>query len=150
MTAGPELENDQDPKRTNVTRLSSLVSSGVDADWEQPDNHLMALLRAFLAALIALSVAVRPVEGPAAAPTQVAEMAMSADGTDPCCPCCHDHDKDHSKSLVTCAIKCSSAAATFFPAMLPLRHDPSWQRFSLASEKLSELLRSPPTRPPPA
>jgi hypothetical protein len=108
----------------------------------------MALLRGFLAALIALSVAVRPVEGPVAAAMQAAEMAMSADGTDQCCPCCHD--KDQSKGLVTCAIKCSSAAANFFPAMLPLRHDTSWQRFSLASENLSELLRSPPTHPPPA
>jgi hypothetical protein len=139
-----------EPKSTDVTRRSSLASSGVDADLEQPDNQFMALLRAFLAALIALSVAMLPVEGPAAAATQVAEMAMSADGADPCCPCCHDHNNDQSKSLVTCAIKCGSAAATVFPAMLPLRHDTSWQRFSLASGNLSELLRSPPTHPPPA
>src|SRR5262249_36936800 len=74
----------------------------------------MIVVRRFLAAVIAVSVAVAPVTAGAAASVTPVQMSMADSGDMPCCP------PDESKTSFTCAFKCFNVAAALIPAEISL------------------------------
>jgi hypothetical protein len=75
----------------------------------------MDFARAILAALIAISIALLPAAGGAAASTKPAEMSITNQPEMPCCP-----PPDDGNGSVACAFKCCNFVAVMFPAPLAL------------------------------
>jgi hypothetical protein len=104
----------------------------------------MFVVRAILAAAIALSVAIAPATAGAAAPAMPAGMAMPGEMDSPCCP------PDDGKSSVACAAKCFNCAGPVLPAAMiarPGRIDRALPPF--VNDALHSHVSSPPTHPPP-
>ena len=78
----------------------------------------MAFARTILAALIAISIALLPTTGGAAASTKPLEMSVTNQTDMPCCP-----PSDKGNGSVACVIKCCNFVAMVFPtpiALLPI------------------------------
>src|SRR5579864_9068264 len=109
----------------------------------------MAPIRAILAALIAISVAVSPAVAEAGVPPSPssAEVMMVDQADMPCCPCCNTQDGFKSAA---CAFKCIILVGAVLPAMtVTPRYSSDESLPSFADDTLHGLLRPPPTHPPP-
>jgi hypothetical protein len=107
----------------------------------------MTVVRVFLAALVAISVAVVPAAGIPVVSTAPVEMSMPDNADMPCCPCCNE--QDHSKSSGACALKCLNFVGVVLPAMAvaqPYLVDAA--RPSFMNDALHEYVIGPPTHPP--
>ena len=104
----------------------------------------MVVVRAILAALIAISVALLPASAGAAVSTKPVEMSMSRQADMPCCP------PDDCKDSIVCGLKCFNFAGVLPVAMavmlprLVAEAPPSFVHHALHAH-----VRSPPTHPPP-
>ena len=105
-----------------------------------PDSSIM--LRMFLIAVIAVSVAIAPVSGRAAISVTPAQMSMPDGGDMPCCPA------DESKASLTCALKCLNVAAALIPIGIALPDFIDRPQLSFADETLHGHV-SQPAHPPP-
>jgi|SRR6516165_5012940 hypothetical protein len=108
----------------------------------------MALIRTILAALIAISVAAVPATTEAIVAPSLAEVMLTDQADMPCCP---PSDAQGNFKATACVLKCAALAGTIVPAtalVLPRMANGSW--LSLVDNTLRELLRAPPTHPPPA
>jgi hypothetical protein len=107
----------------------------------------MAIVRAILAAMISLSVALIPATAGGLISAKPVEMTMAGQTDAPCCPCCND--QGDFKCSTACAIKCMS----FFAAILPMATLPP-HLIEMASASIADNIlhgheRRPPTHPPP-
>jgi len=103
----------------------------------------MAIARTIFAALIAISVAMIPVNGGATIFTKPVEMSMADQMDMPCRP-----PSDRDKGAVACAFKCLSFVAAMFPPSVNLSDvdvglPPSFTDGTLDGHVV------PPTHPPP-
>lgn len=109
----------------------------------------MAIIRAILAALISLSVAVIPATAGAGTTTKPVEMSMAGPMDDmPCCP--DSKIQDDFKSSIACTGKCINAFAAILPSALMAPQRIEGAILSFADEPLHGHERSPPTHPPTA
>lgn len=107
----------------------------------------MTLGRTFLALLIALSVALLPAAGGAAAIKPAASHATMVHGGDAAPSPCPDDGADNCTSLAACAIKCFAySPGMTIPAASP--PPPALPQPLRAGERVREHLGSPPFRPP--
>ena len=107
----------------------------------------MTVVRVFLAALVAISVAVVPAAGIPAVSTKPVEMSMPDNADMPCCPCCNE--QDHSKSSGACALKCLNFVGVVLPAMAVTQpYLVVAARPSFMNDALHEYVIGPPTHPP--
>jgi hypothetical protein len=102
----------------------------------------MLMVRTILVALIAISVAMVPFTGGAAASAKPVEMSMANQADTPCCP------PDDCKGSIACAFKCFNFVAAMFPAANPLPCIVDGPPHSFADDTLHGYV-SPPTHPPP-
>jgi hypothetical protein len=103
----------------------------------------MVFARAILAALIAISIALLPATGGAAASTKPIEMSITNQTDMPRCP-----SPDNGNGSVACAFKCCNLVAVMFPspiAVLPIVDGPLE---SLAQGTLRGYISSPAHPPP--
>jgi hypothetical protein len=103
----------------------------------------MISIRAILAGLISISVAILPATGQIAISTQPVEMSMLDQADMPC------STPDDCKGSIACAFKCFNYVAATFPAMLSLPYIVEAAPPSFVGGILREHVRSPPTHPPP-
>src|SRR6516225_11613671 len=106
----------------------------------------MVVIRTFLAALIALSIAVLPATGEAiASPGPVG--IMTADQMDmPCCP--SGDTKDDFKGT-TCVLKCAALVGVVVPVMTAALPFVAHRCLRTSTDdRLHGLVRAPPTHPP--
>ena len=108
-----------------------------------PDISAMVAARTIMAALIAISVAMVPVVGGAAASTKPVEMSMADQADMPCCA------PDDCKGSIACALKCFNFVAAMFLAALSLSHFVDGAPPAFVDDTLRGHVRSPPTHPPP-
>jgi hypothetical protein len=76
----------------------------------------MLIVRAIVAALIAISVAMVPAAAGAYISTKPVEMSMAGHANTPCCT------PDDCKDSIACAVKCFNFVGAVFPATVPLTH----------------------------
>lgn len=107
----------------------------------------MAIVRAFLAAMISLSVALIPATAGSLMSAKPIEVTMVGQMDVPCCPCCDA--QDDFKSSAACAIKCISYFPATLPAIISLPHVIKVALPSIADDNLRGHESSPPTHPPP-
>jgi hypothetical protein len=100
------------------------------------------MLRAFLIAIIAVSVALVPVTGGTFISFKPAQMSMPDAGDMPCCP------PDDGKAAFTCMLKCFNVAGALLPAGISLPDFVDRPQPTFVSKTLYGHV-SPPTHPPP-
>jgi hypothetical protein len=108
----------------------------------------VVLIRRFLVAVIAISVAALPAASDAVISSYPAEITMVDKADMPCCPCC---DTQGDFKAAACVLKCVALAGAVLPEMavaLPYVADGSPR--SRVDDTLHGLVRPPPTHPPPA
>ena len=73
----------------------------------------MAAIRTFLAALIAISVALAPAIEKSVTSAMADSVTMADHADMPCCPCCDTQDNFKS---TTCVLKCMTLGGVDFPS----------------------------------
>ena len=108
----------------------------------------MVLIRRFLVAVIAMSVAVLPATGEAIVSPSPAEVTMADQADMPCCPCCNAQG---DFKTTACVLKCVALTAAVLPmlAVAPL-YVADRTTLSVADDTLRGVVRAPPTHPPPS
>ena len=103
----------------------------------------MLIVRAILAGLIAISVAMVPAAAGVYISTKPVEMSMAGHANTPC------STPNDCKDSIACAVKCFNFVGAIFPATVPLTHIVDAVPPSFVDAALHEYVRSPPTHPPP-
>jgi hypothetical protein len=103
----------------------------------------MDFARAILAALIAISIALLPAAGGAAASMKPVEMSITNQMDMPCCPI-----PDSGNGSVECAFKCCNFVAVMFPAPIVVVPIVDGWLASFAEGTLRGHINSPAHPPP--
>jgi hypothetical protein len=100
------------------------------------------MLRAFLVAVIAVSLAAVPVTGGVFVSLKPVQMSVADNNDMPCCP------SDDGKAAFTCMLKCFNVTGALVPVGITLPDTIDPPQPSFASETLHGHV-NPPTHPPP-
>jgi len=104
----------------------------------------MGFARAFLAALIAISIAFLPATGSASASSKPVEVSNSEHADMPCCPSC-----DTQADYKSCALKCAALVGAVLPAMTIVPPYIAEGSLSALAENVLRTHVIAPTHPPP-
>ena len=126
-----------------VTQSRHYHPKAVDRQITEPDSSRMALVRTFLAVLIAIAVATVPSNSGPVVSTAAVTMSMADQADMPCCP-----PSDEHKDSIACAFKCLNFVAAMFPAAVSLARIADGLPPSVADLTLHGHI-IPPTHPPP-